>query len=186
MKIHLDEIPADGRRFKFDRKTGELNQALKELLGETEPYSVDLKVERIGNVHQVTGTIEASTQELCSKCGWEIPWPIRRKVNEYLIELDPDEHRKSHSVHGSLSVDFLAEGAPSVTNYQDGTLDLGLFAHQQILEGQELYPDCRKSDCERMIETQSRIRALEEEAARAGFEPKAGLGLQALGSLKRS
>ncbi len=139
MKIRLNEIPQDGRAYTFDRKSGELNSILQDLV-ETRPYDVNFFIKPIGNAYEVRGKIDAQVHEVCSRCGYDFDLPISRQVNEILFE-EQEDHRKSHSVHGNQSVDFLGKG-PSMTAVKGDIFDAGEYVHEQIALEEPFYPMC--------------------------------------------
>jgi uncharacterized protein len=139
MKIRLNEIPQDGRSYIFDRKSGELNDALKDLI-EKNPYLVDITIKPIGNAFEMRGKIETFTHEVCSKCGEDFDLKINRRINEILFE-DETEYRKAHSVHGNQSVDFLGEG-PSMLPYKGNVFDAADYIHEVVALEEPFYPMC--------------------------------------------
>jgi uncharacterized protein len=139
MKIRLNEIPQEGRSYDFDRKSGELDASLEDLLGQNE-YEVKMFIKPIGNAYDLRGELKTAITEVCSSCGYDVELPVRRKFHEILFE-EQEDHRKSHSVHGNQSVDFLGEG-PSMTSYKGDIFDAGEYAHEQIGISLPFYPTC--------------------------------------------
>ncbi|HVK60373.1 MAG TPA: DUF177 domain-containing protein [Bdellovibrionales bacterium] len=150
MKIRLNEIPQEGREYIFDRKSGELNDALTDLIDKN-PYEVVLTIKPIGNAYEMRGTIGTSTREVCSKCGYDFDLKIDRRINEILFE-DETEYRKAHSVHGNQSVDFLGQG-PSMLPYKGDVFDAGDYVHEVIALEEPFYPMCgADGECSRKAE----------------------------------
>ena len=144
MKINLAEIPAEGRNYTFNRETGELNKVLQDLL-EDRPYEVDFLIRPMGNAYELKGWVKAKVPDICSKCGTEMEATVDRNFKEFLLEED-EEYRKSHSVHGNQSIDFLTEG-PSVANYRGSLFDAGEYIHEAIALGEASYPLCGGDHC---------------------------------------
>jgi uncharacterized protein len=162
MKINLREIPAEGRTYDFDRETGELNEALEDLLGKR-PYNVSLFIKPMGNVFEMTGSLRASLPEVCSKCGWDLELKISRKFHEFLME-EQDSPRNAQSVHGNHSVDFLTEG-PSVTSTQNDVFDSAAYVHEAVGLATPFYPWCEDSQCVHLLEVEAKRQELEQSYA---------------------
>jgi uncharacterized protein len=127
VKIRLKEIPLEGRSYIFDRKSGELNSALSDLLGK-HPYEVKFYIKPIGTAYEMRGHLQTQLSEVCSKCGWDFELPLHKQINEILFE-EQEDHRKTQSVHGNQSVDFLANG-PSMTPVRGDIFDVAEYAHE--------------------------------------------------------
>lgn len=140
MKIRLNEIPAEGRSYTFNRETAELDQDLADLIGD-HAYEVAMTIHPIGNAYEMRGKLSTTLTETCSKCGYEFELPILRSFHEILFE-EQDDHRKSHSVHGNQSVDFEDDSRPSMTPVKGDVFDPGSFAHEAIGLAEPFYPTC--------------------------------------------
>ena len=68
MKIRLAEIPVEGRKFSFNRQTGELNSALTDIIEEA-PYRVELLIRPLGNAYEMEGRVVTSLKEECALSG---------------------------------------------------------------------------------------------------------------------
>lgn len=165
MKIRLAEIPAEGRRFNFNRETGELNSAVADLIA-TAPYKVEMLIRPLGNAFELEGKIVTSMNELCSLCGWDLNLPLNKSFREILVE-EPEIDRETHHVHGNQSVDFLKDG-PSMSHYKDGLFDASEFVHEFLAASEPTYPDCGDPDCEHLEEAKKKRAELEAEFAKAG------------------
>ena len=164
MKIRLNEIPQEGREYIFDRKSGELNDALSDLIEPDRPYDIDFFIKPIGNAFELRGKLKTTLKEICSSCGYEFDLPIQRKFNEILLE-DQEDHRKNQGVHGNHSVDFLAEG-PSMTPVHGDVFDAGEYVHEAIALAEPFYPMCgEEGRCLRQDEVQKIRERLEAENA---------------------
>jgi uncharacterized protein len=162
MKIRLNEIPAEGRQYTFDRKTGELNQTLADVVG-SHDFSVDLYIKPIGNAYEMRGHVKTTLDEVCSKCGYDFELPINRKVTEILLE-DKDEYRKQASTSGNQSVDFLNDG-PSMIPVRGNVFDAAEYTHEAIALAEPFYPTCGPNgECLHADEITEVIERLEAEA----------------------
>lgn len=140
MKIRLNEIPAEGRSYTFDRKSAELDSDLNDLIGKHD-YFVDFTILPIGNAYEMRGKFKTTLTKLCSKCGDEFELPLQKAIHEILME-EQEDIRKTHSVHGNQSVDFENPETVSMTPIRGNILDPGAFTHEAIGLAEPLYPMC--------------------------------------------
>jgi len=164
MRIRLSEIPEDGRHFSFNRETGELNEALRDLIDQA-PYKVEFEIRPLGNAYQLQGKLITQITETCSLCGWDLHLPLTKDINEILVD-EPAADRETHHVHGNQSVNFLNDG-PSMTPVQNETFDAAEYVHEVIALAEPLYPSCGDPDCEHLDEARRKREELAAEFARA-------------------
>jgi uncharacterized protein len=172
VKIRLNEIPQDGRQYDFDRKSGELDEALEDLIGKN-PYQVGFFIKPIGNAYELRGQMKTVVHEVCASCGYDFDLPLERKMNEILFEEPEENDRKGHSVHGNQSVDFLNDG-PGSTPYKGDVFDAGDFVHEMVALNEPLYPMCGENGQCKHAEEVSEIRRRLENEWLAAQEKKAG------------
>jgi len=148
MKIKLNEIPENGRDYHFNRKTGEINADLQDLIQDT-PYELNFSIRPLNTKdYELKGLLQTHTQEFCSLCGENFKFNVNAKINEILIEsagADKDLEKQSRSNHFSE----LNENGPSVLEYNDDEFDLGAFAHESAAINIPFNPKCEnciKSD----------------------------------------
>lgn len=131
MKLRLNDIPADGQEFTFNQKTGEMTPAIKDLVGQND-YELTVFIKPLNHRdYEMKGILKAKTSELCSLCGENFAFPIKTKLNEILIPAEPEEkdlEKQSRSNHFSE----LDNDGPSVSEYEDGSFDIGEYTHQLI------------------------------------------------------
>ncbi|MCM2282505.1 MAG: DUF177 domain-containing protein [Bdellovibrionaceae bacterium] len=181
MKINLSEIPAEGRSYDFSHETGELNEALADLI-QDRPYDVTFTLKPLGNAYEIKGHFATRKPEICSRCGWDLELPLQRNFNDILIEDEP-EYRKSHSVHGNQSVDFLAQG-PEVAYYQGDVFDAGTYVHEVIALAEPFYPSCGVEDCEHLADVEKKRAELEAEIQKSVVTEKGHPAFSVLEKLK--
>lgn len=160
MKIRLSEIPSDGRHYQLDRETGELNEVLRDLIGDSN-YQVDLFILPVGNTYEMRGRMQTSIPEVCSQCGWDFVYPVNKSVHEFLIEENYD-HRKTQSVHGNQAVNFLSDDL-SVTTVQGSVFDMDAYVHEAVALAEPFYPICGGDSCLRHDEVEKIRTRLSEE-----------------------
>ena len=129
MNIRLNEIPEDGRSYIINRKTGELNEVLQDLI-QNNPYEVDLYIRRLNSKdYTVTGTVHTQTPAQCSLCAEDFELNVKKKLNEILIPNYEDDRTGKYA---KTSVVTDSELSVSVTEYDKLQFDLGEFLHESI------------------------------------------------------
>jgi uncharacterized protein len=144
--VDLKNLPEDGESFEFSRQSGELNQALKDLVPQAD-YTIDLTVKPMGNVFEIGGNIDTELELTCSRCGRDMKFPVQDKFQE-LIVVTKEKPRAGHSGHtgGDLS-----EG-PYCNYLTHYSLDLGEFVHEHIASAEPYAPHCNRLDCESFLQ----------------------------------
>lgn len=165
MKIRLNEIPDEGRSYLFDRKSGELDAVLKDLVG-SHDYAITMEIKPIGNAYEMRGGVRTALSEVCSKCGYDFDLIVDRKFNEIIFE-EQEEHRKSQGVHGNQSVNFLGEG-PAMIPVRGNVFDASSYAHEAVALAEPFYPTCGPNgSCLHAEEIEEIVGRLEAEAEAA-------------------
>ncbi len=160
MKINLSEIPEEGRSYNFDQSTGEMNEALADLV-EQRPYTVEFTLRPLGNIYELRGLAKTKTSDLCSKCGWDIEIPLETKLNEILMR-NEGEYRKQQSTTGNHSVDFLSD-SPGVTYFEGEAFNAGELVHEAIAASIPFYPTCGVEKCVHLEDVRRKQAELEAE-----------------------
>jgi len=172
MKIRLNEIPEEGRHYVFNRETGELNEALFDLVGDRD-YLAEMDLKPVGNVYELRGHVQTTLKEVCSTCGYDFELEINRTFHEILFE-EGEEFRNGHSAQGNNSVDFLSEG-PSMTSYRNNIFEAGEYVREMVALAEPFYPKCGGGDvCSRAAEVDEIRRRLDAEFAAADEDFKKG------------
>ncbi|AZZ36804.1 hypothetical protein CIK05_08380 [Bdellovibrio sp. qaytius] len=130
MKIKLHEIPEDGRDYIFNRKTGELNTVLEDLIEKAE-YTAQLYIRPLNTKnYDVKGSIKSETQELCSHCGENFNFKAQASFHEILIP--GAEEIKNSQFSKSNHVSELNQDGPGVSEYFADQFDVGEFLHEAL------------------------------------------------------
>jgi len=130
MKIKLNEIPEDGRDYVFNRKTGELNSVLEDLIGKAE-YTAQVFIRPLNTKnYDLKGSIKSETEELCSHCGENFQFKAQASVHEILIP--GAEEIKNSQFSKSNHVSELNQDGPSVSEYFGDAFDIGEFLHEAL------------------------------------------------------
>jgi uncharacterized protein len=131
MMIRLHEIPEEGKSYKYNTKTAELNKVLNDLIGQ-EQYETEFTIRPINSKnYELIGFIKTKTNELCSRCGIDFKFNVNARFKEILIAKSPEDRKgkyaKVNHVSDSpeISSDF-AEYNP------DFTFDIGEYLHEQV------------------------------------------------------
>lgn len=172
MKIRLSDIPEDGRAYSITRESGELGDALDDLIPNAQ-FRVELEIKPAGNAYLLEGKVQSSFQELCSLCGWDLSIPLNRSIKEVLIEAPPED-RETHYVHDhhtKMDEDL------STATYKNGVFDLAEYIHEVVAISEPSYPACEDPDCEHLAEANQKKEELRRqfEQAEAKTSPFAGL-----------
>lgn len=139
--IRLDELPEEGKSYSYSQESEELNEDLREAIG-SNPFSVELHLEKMGGAFQASGSIETFQNLQCAKCGGDVKTPVALKVNEILlIEREMPRSSKSARVNHSTELDPLAPDVVSLTHPE---LSVGEFIREIILLNEPFRPLCLK------------------------------------------
>lgn len=150
-RILLTELPPEGREFYFDREGGELDAALKDLIGEN-PYQIEVFIQPMGNVFQLKGHIQTALDLLCSRCGIDIQHKVNQKVSEILVIQNKPLGRGDSTSRVNHTSD-LGDQEQEATLLDSPQFDLGEFFHEIIALAEPIQPlggpDCATS-CENL------------------------------------
>jgi uncharacterized protein len=138
MKINLLEIPPEGQTWILNRKTSELNESLRDLVGET-PYSVEFTILPLNpGTFDLRGTIQTELPEDCSRCGLDFTFKVSTSFHELLMpELDtPRDAKFAKANHYS---DQLHQG-PDVVEYQGNHFLVGEYMHEVVALAEPFNP----------------------------------------------
>jgi uncharacterized metal-binding protein YceD (DUF177 family) len=143
-KISLKDLPFEGRDFDYSRETGELDAALKDLVGQN-PYSVKIHITPMGNAFDLKGHIQTKMDLQCAKCGGDFKFTVDQKVNEVLVQQAPlakgDFHTKANHAH-----EWTGEG-PDYMILESDTFNVAEYVHEAVALAEPLQPIGRP-DCD--------------------------------------
>lgn len=147
-RIRLDEVSANGEDFAYSKQSGELNQSLKDLIGNRE-YSVKVHLKPMGNVYEITCDLETSIELQCSRCGRITEQELQANSHELLV-IEKSRPRNSKSAGSSQ------ESAPSgpFCNYiPSSDFNIAEFIHEQIASNEPYIVECGRSDCQSVMDS---------------------------------
>lgn len=150
--IQLDELPHDGLDYLYTSESGELNEALNDLLA-GRPYRLEFYLRPAGNSYELRGTVRAAMPLLCSRCAIDFEHQIEETFYEILI-VNPPLDRKSKTSQTNHLTDSQAGG--TFCNYiQSEEFDVGDWAHEIIALAEPAQPlgrpNCDES-CENYLQ----------------------------------
>ena len=150
MKIRLNEIPEEGRKYHFTRDSNELNPILSDLI-HNNPYDIDVYIRPLNTRDFIlTGKLNTQTAEQCSRCGEDFNLPIEKKLNEILIPSHEQDRISKSTKSGALS-DQSEDVA--VTEYKNQNFDLGEYLHEAVALEVPFTPYC--AECSKTDNTKS-------------------------------
>ncbi len=131
MKINLQEIPEEGKKFDWDDKSGELVEVLRDLIDST-PHSAVFFIRPINSRdYEMTGSIQTLVPESCSRCGIDFKFDVNQKFHEILIPHQPDDRTGKYARVNHVS-EATQEG-PSVSEYNANyVFEIGEYLHEQV------------------------------------------------------
>lgn len=137
LKLNLNEVAKEPLEFNTRREFGDLNEVLKDLIGE-EDYSVHLEIEKIGNAYLMKGDVKTRLPLICSDCGGEYFHPIEQHFEELLVIQNPYQ-KGDHASRNNHSHEW-EQGQPQCTYLESHTANLGELVHEQIALLEPLRP----------------------------------------------
>lgn len=141
MKIRLNEIPEEGREYILNRKTGEINGVLQDLIHDA-AYDVKVYIRPINTKDfDMSGDVKTHTKEQCSTCGEDFQFAVSHKVREILIP-EPEEDRTGKYAKSSTPISESEEDSLRVSHYKNSQFDMGEFIHEAIALDIPFNPRC--------------------------------------------
>jgi uncharacterized protein len=138
MRINLLEIPEEGKLFVCNQKTGDLNEVLRDLIGQ-QPHESEFLIRPLSSgTFELKGFIRTQTPELCSRCGLDFKLPIDQEFTEMLMPAlnQPRDAKYAKANH----VSDMERGGPSVYEYSGHHFNAGEYLHEVIALAQPLTP----------------------------------------------
>jgi uncharacterized protein len=82
--IELNEIPATGKSYSFDRSIKEVAEGIEDLIKGAD-FTFNFTILPIGQAFELTGELKTQMPLLCSRCGIDINYPIKSRAHEILL-----------------------------------------------------------------------------------------------------
>lgn len=138
-EIVLKELPPEGRDFEYSNESGELNTALRDLIG-TSPYQLKFHLMPMGNTYDLRGKLQTELSLQCSRCAEEMKYAVNLDLHELLLlgrALGKnDQATKSNHAHEWES------GGPDYMILESDTFNVGEYAHEAIGLAEPIKPLC--------------------------------------------
>lgn len=130
MRLILTEIPEEGKHFKLTQNTGELNEILKDLIGQ-ENYSAEFFVRPLNSKdYEITGNIKTKLLETCGRCGLDINLDVDAQIHEILIPKQEETRTGKYAKPNHLS--DLENSGPDTSEYTGKSFDMGEYLHEVV------------------------------------------------------
>ncbi len=157
----LQELPDSGKNFEYTAESAELNEVLKDTLGENN-FKVHLFVERLGNIWQATGQVMSQQDFQCSRCGADLKHSVNLTARE-IIMVHPEMPRsgKNAKVNHSTELDPMS---PDGLILHQPELHVGEFIRELIILNEPLKPLCEKPCENPYLSSQSPSQELPDDA----------------------
>lgn len=143
--VNLKELNPDGEDFHFTNQGAEITKSISDLVGKHQ-YNVNLHLQPMGNVFEITGQIATEMTCPCARCGRDVSAPINDSFSEIIVVMD-ERPRAGHSGHTGSQLD---EGpfCNYTTSYQ---FNLAEFVREHIASAEPYAPHCDRPDCEQIF-----------------------------------
>lgn len=162
-EILLKELPPEGREYDYSRDSGELTEALQDLIDQND-YSIRLTVRPIGNAYDVQGEVKTHLDLQCSLCAIDFKFPVQQKFHEVLVVNDA-LHKGDQLTKANHSSEWDAN-QPEGVYLESPILSVGAFVHELIAIAEPMRPLGRPG-CEEACENRKDV-GLEREWLNVG------------------
>jgi len=139
-RVNLKELPDDGEDFLFSRSTGELNATLRDLIQDHD-YHASIQLRPMGNAYEILGSITATMDLLCARCGRDMSLPINDNFQELIVVM-AQKPKGGHSGHTGT------QDGPFCVYLDSYRFNLAEFIHEHIAASEPYTPLCGRTDCE--------------------------------------
>lgn len=130
MRINLNDIPAEGKTFIINQKTGELNSALTDLIGKR-TYNIEVSIRPLNTRDfEMIGAVQTGLPEQCSRCGIDFDFQVNSKIHEIMIP-EQEQPRNGKYARVNHASEEITDG-PSSVFHQDFYFDLAEYIHEVV------------------------------------------------------
>ncbi len=138
MLIDLLTITESGISCDFDEFSSEMSGAFTDLI-EQVPFNIHITINPLANAYRISGKFSSRSMEICSRCGYDIHYPLENFINEIIII---EEQRPKNTQVSQSSRNFDKEN-PSVTYINKPQFDLKEFFHEIVAASLDPFPVCK-------------------------------------------
>ena len=131
MFINLNEIPAEGKSFRWNSKTAELNEILSDLLDGSD-YSAEFIIRPLSTegTFEMQGFIRTVVPEQCSRCGLDFKLNLDELFKEILI---PEQNLPRNGKFAKPNhVSDQTNDTLSAVEYQGNQFNMGEYLHEVV------------------------------------------------------
>jgi uncharacterized metal-binding protein YceD (DUF177 family) len=139
-RIALPDLPPQGEDYALNRKSGELNETLKDIISDRD-YEISIHIKPIGNVYEISGRIQTEVNTQCSRCGRDALAPINDQFSELIVIEEPRPRKGSSSSHEGHS------DGPFCNYVTSPIFNLAEFCHEHIAAAEPYLFECGRPDC---------------------------------------
>lgn len=165
IEINLKDLPLEGRDFNYTRESGELSEALRDLIGKND-YEVNFRITPMGNTFDLRGAVKTSLDLECALCAMDLKYTVNQKLHELLVMQKPlnkgEQLAKTNHAH-----EWESKG-PDYILLDSDLFRVGDYIHEVIGLAEPIRPlgkpDCDIS-CENIPETVKKWLSNDQKAA---------------------
>lgn len=130
MRIHLADIPEEGKSYIWNNQTAELNPILADLIGST-PYQAEFFIRPLNSKdYELQGSIKTQIPEACSRCGLDFNLNVDDRFRAILIPRQEETRTGKYARVNHVS-ESLEEG-PEVSEYDGNIFEMGEYLHERV------------------------------------------------------
>ncbi|MCB9027047.1 MAG: DUF177 domain-containing protein [Bdellovibrionaceae bacterium] len=155
--INLNEIHPDGEPFQFNRKSGELNKILHNIIGDGD-YNIEFTITPVGDVFELKGHFFADKPLICSRCAFDFQSQLKEDFHEILV-VSEELPRKGHLSRPNHSSEGFLHDGPFFNELRSPHFSISNFAHEIMALAEPLNP-LGKENCDENCENY--LKALKE------------------------
>lgn len=137
--VQLKELPLEGRDFEFTNNSGELNNVLKDLIGDN-PYQLKFRLVPQGNTFDLKGHLSTSLNLQCSTCAGDFKLPVELDLHEFIV-IEPAMGKGDQMSRANHAHEWEA-GGPDYIVLDTDELNVGEYAHEAIALAEPIRPLC--------------------------------------------
>ncbi|MBT4762146.1 MAG: hypothetical protein HOO06_10645 [Bdellovibrionaceae bacterium] len=154
--LALNEVPLEGEKFTYTRASGELNEALSDLIKDAD-YTVTLEVFPFDADagYQLRGEVHTEMPLSCSRCAIDFSYKVNCKINEVAFVGQEFEVKGDQSVKTPHFSQHHKTDDPETLFLDRPELNIGEYIHEVIALNEPMAPlgrpDCNE-DCPNLQE----------------------------------
>jgi uncharacterized metal-binding protein YceD (DUF177 family) len=138
-EIVLKDLPLEGREFVYTRESGELNEALKDVISGND-FEAKFRLTPVGNAYSLVGSLKTVMDLDCSLCASGVHYPIQLKLNELIVVEKPmakgDHQGRANHAHE------LQDGGPDYLILENETFRVPDYIHEAVALAEPIRPVC--------------------------------------------